>query len=458
MIYLFVCLLVSLSAAAQTAASLPAISQGFQALTERVNPAVVQVITRGFSTEEEGSGTFVRASRGSGSGVVVDPAGYIITNAHVVGFSRRVEVLLPQRSDMEMRHHSVLKAGGKLLAADVIGVDKEADLAVLKIAEAGLPHLPFSDSEKLRQGHLVFAFGSPFGLDNSVTMGVVSSMARQLHADDPMIYIQTDAAINPGNSGGPLVDSEGGIVGINTFIISPSGASNGVGFAVPSNIVRSVFEQIRDHGHVKRGQIGVIAQTITIPLAQSLGLHRDWGVMISDVTEGSAAAIAGLQVKDIVVSLNGRPMENARQFGVTIYRNAGRTISVGVLRDGQPKTVDVAVLERPRDPDRLISFVKGRENLVAPLGALLVEIDEKVTPLLPPLRRLSGVVVAGLVSDLGIGDNHLQAGDVLHEINNQTVSSIADVRKAVAGLKHGQPVALYVERQGQLQYLVLERD
>ncbi len=443
---------------AQPAASLPGISQGFQALTERVNPSVVQIITRGFSTEEEGSGTFIRASRGSGSGVVVDPNGYIITNAHVVGFSRRVEVLLPQRADQDMRHHSVLKPGGKLLAADVIGVDKEADLAVLKIAETGLPALRFSDSEMLRQGHLVFAFGSPFGLDNSVTMGVVSSMARQLRADDPMVYIQTDAAINPGNSGGPLVDSEGGIVGINTFIISPSGTNSGIGFAVPSNIVRTVFEQIRDHGYVKRGQIGVIAQTITMPLAQALGLSQDWGPIIADVTEGSAAAIAGLQVKDVVVSLNGRPMENARQFGVTVYRNAGRTISIGVLRGGQAKTIDVAVLERPRDPDRLISFVKGRENLVAPLGALLVELDAKVTPLLPPLRRLSGVVVAGLVSDLGIGDNHLQAGDVLHEINNKTVSSIADVRRAVADLKHGQPVALYVERQGQLQYLLLERD
>jgi serine protease Do len=443
---------------AQPAASLPGISQGFQALTERVNPSVVQVITRGFSTQEEGSGTFIRASRGSGSGVVVDPNGYIITNAHVVGFSRRVEVLLPQRADQDMRHHSVLKPGGKLLAADVIGVDKEADLAVLKIAETGLPALRFSDSEMLRQGHLVFAFGSPFGLDNSVTMGVVSSMARQLRADDPMVYIQTDAAINPGNSGGPLVDSEGGIVGINTFIISPSGTNSGIGFAVPSNIVRSVFEQIRDHGHVKRGQIGVIAQTITMPLAQALGLSRDWGAIIADVTEGSAAAIAGLQVKDVVVSLNGRPMENARQFGVTVYRNAGRTISIGVLRGGQTKTIDVAVLERPRDPDRLISFVKGRDNLVTPLGALLVELDAKVTPLLPPLRRLSGVVVAGLVSDLGIGDNHLQAGDVLHEINNSTVNSIADVRRAVADLKHGQPVALYVERQGQLQYLLLELD
>jgi serine protease Do len=448
----------AVSVFAQPAASLPGISQGFQALTERVNPSVVQVITRGFSTQEEGSGTFIRASRGSGSGVVVDPNGYIITNAHVVGFSRRVEVLLPQRADQDMRHHSVLKPGGKLLAADVIGVDKEADLAVLKIAETGLPALRFSDSEMLRQGHLVFAFGSPFGLDNSVTMGVVSSMARQLRADDPMVYIQTDAAINPGNSGGPLVDSEGGIVGINTFIISPSGTNSGIGFAVPSNIVRSVFEQIRDHGHVKRGQIGVIAQTITMPLAQALGLSRDWGAIIADVTEGSAAAIAGLQVKDVVVSLNGRPMENARQFGVTVYRNAGRTISIGVLRGGQTKTIDVAVLERPRDPDRLISFVKGRDNLVAPLGALLVELDAKVTPLLPPLRRLSGVVVAGLVSDLGIGDNHLQAGDVLHEINNATVNSIADVRRAVADLKHGQPVALYVERQGQLQYLLLELD
>ncbi|MDX2151105.1 MAG: trypsin-like peptidase domain-containing protein [Bryobacteraceae bacterium] len=441
--------------AQRTRGELREMSGLFESLVERVDPAVVQVITRGFAPASESSFT-VQTRRGSGSGVIVDPSGYIVTNAHVVGVARRVQVLLPQPAAADAPKRSILKPTGKLLNAEVVGQDRQTDIAVLKVDAGPLTALPFGDSEAIRQGQLVFAFGSPFGLENSVSQGVVSSVARQVRSEDTMIYVQTDAAINPGNSGGPLVDTEGRVVGINTFILSDSGANTGVGFAAPSNIVRTVYEQIRKFGRVRRGQIGVIAQTITPGLAHALDLPRDWGVLLSDVTDGSPAAAAGLEVKDIVLTFNGKPMENARQLGVNIYGSAGETVTLEILRRGQKLEKRVAVLERPRDPDRILGLVSGERNLLARLGILAVDVDEKVTPLLPPLRRLSGVVVAGVVADVSVDNDRFQPGDVIYEINNVRVSSLAGLREQVEKLGHGVAVAAFIERAGQLQYLLLE--
>lgn len=438
-----------------TPPSLRGLSALFQELAERVDPAVVQIVTRGFAPAEQGL-SLLRASRGSGSGVVVDPAGYIITNAHVVGAARRVQVLLPQKAEERAAFRSILKPSGKLLPAQVVGLDRETDIAVLKIEGKDLPRLEFADSEELRQGHVVFAFGSPFGLENSVTMGVVSSVARQVRPDDAMIYIQTDASINPGNSGGPLTDADGRIVGINTFILSQSGGNEGVGFAVPSNIVKTVYEQIRKYGRVRRGQIGVQAQTITAPLAEALSLPQDWGVLVGDVVPKGSAEAAGLEIGDIVVKMNGKTLENARQFGVNIYQSAGETVTLEVLRGGKPITLRVAVLERPRDPERILSLVAGDGNFVPKLGVLAVDLDEKVLPLLPPLRRLAGVVVAGTVADVSSQEESLHTGDVIYGVNNLPVRNLNELKAAVENLKHGQPVAVQIERLGQLQYLLFE--
>jgi serine protease Do len=337
-----------------------------------------------------------------------------------------------------------------------VGLDRETDIAVLKIEAKGLPFLRFGDSEQIRQGNLVFAFGSPFGLENSVTMGVVSSVARQVQPDDSMIYIQTDATINPGNSGGPLVDAEGRIVGVNTFIVSQASAGNSVGFAVPSNLAKTAYEQIRQNGRVRRGQIGVQLQTITPRLAQALGLEREWGVIIADVVPKSAAETAGLQIRDIVLSMNGKPMENARQFGVNIYQNAGKTISVDVLRGTEKRTIEIAVLERPKDPDRILSHATSEKNLVPRLGILAVELNEQVTPLLPSLRKLSGVVVAGVVAEIGSQPDSFIPGDVIYAVNNTAVRSMDEFKAAVDSLKAGQPVAIQVERLGQLQFLIFD--
>ncbi len=433
------------------------LSEHFESLAAGTDHSVVQIVTRGYAPASEGGAPMLQAQRGSGSGVIIDPAGYIITNAHVVGAMRRVQVLLPQAAEKTVAH-SVLKPSAKVLNATVLGTDRETDIAVLKVdpPNGTLPALTFGDSELLRQGQIVLAFGSPFGLENSVTMGIVSSVARQTRPDDPMIYIQTDASINPGNSGGPLVNTDGHVVGINTFILSRSGGNEGIGFAVPSNIVRNVYQQIREFGRVRRGQIGVIAQTINPALAHALGLPQDWGIVIADVIPDGAAAAAGLEIKDIVLSLNGKTLENSRQFGVNIYQNAGKTVSLEVLRGAEKKTLQVGVLERPRDPERVLSLIAEDGNMVAKLGILAVDLDEKVTPLIPSTRRLNGAVVAGVVADVSSHDEPLTAGDVIYAVNNTPVRGLTDLQTAVKDLNRGQPVALHIERQGQLQYLMFE--
>lgn len=431
-------------------------SNMLQDLVERVDPAVVQILTRDFAVSDEGGVALIRPGRGSGSGAVVDPAGYIITNAHVVGTARQVQVLLPEKAEEQARYSSVIKPSGRLLPAKIVGMDRETDIAVLKVEAQALPHLSFGDSEAIRQGQVVVAFGSPFGLENSVTMGIVSSVARQVHADDPMIYIQTDAAINPGNSGGPLVNSAGHIVGLNTFIYSPSGANDGVGFAVPSNIARTAYEQIRKDGRVRRGQVGVVAQTITPGLALALSLPQSWGVILSDVTPKGSAEAAGLEPGDVVLALDGKPMENARQFGVNIYQRAGATVTMDLMRNGVKMTKRVAVLERPRDPDRILAHLEGEENIIPRLGLLGVDLDADVLPLLPPLRRFQGVVVAGVIADFAADENSLRPGDVIYELNQQKVVNVESLRALSGALERGKPAALLVERLGQLQFLLLD--
>jgi serine protease Do len=435
--------------------SLRSMSGEFQALVERVRPAVVQIVTSGFVAAGAQDGATIHNRSGSGSGVIVHPEGYVVTNAHVIGSMRRIDVVLPAPAG-DRTTASVLHPTGKLVPATVVGMDREADIAVLKVDAKNLASLQFADSEQLQQGHLVFAFGSPFGLENSVTMGVVSSIARQVRPDDPMIYIQTDTTINPGSSGGPLVDADGHIVGINTFIVSQPAGGSGVGFAVPSNIARTVYQQIRQQGFVRRGQIGVQLQTITPQLAEALELKRDWGVLVADVTPDSAAHRAGLEVRDIVLTMNGKTMENARQFGVNIYQNAGKTVSLEILRGSEKRKLDIAVLERPRDPDRLLAHASDENNVIPRLGILAVDLNEQITPLLPPLRKLSGVVVAGIVSQIASQSDTFNPGDVIYAINNSPVKTLAELKTAVASLKSRQSVAVQIERLGQLQFLLFQ--
>jgi serine protease Do len=243
------------------AGELRSLNRALSELTEKLSASVVQVSTNGFGANPDSPPAQLRFQQGKAAGVVVAADGYILTNAHVVSGARRilVHVHVPGRGG----DGSILRQRGKVLPAEVAGIDRETDLALLKVAEDGLRPLEFADSDTVKQGQLALAMGSPLGLDNSVSLGVVSALARQLRPEDPVIYIQTDASINPGNSGGPLVDVDGKVIGINTMILSQSGGSEGVGFAIPCNIVRNVYEQLRKSGKVTRGEIGIEAQTIS---------------------------------------------------------------------------------------------------------------------------------------------------------------------------------------------------
>jgi serine protease Do len=344
-----------------------------------------------------------------------------------------------------------------MVDAQVVGVDPETDLAVLKIQEKGLPVLALGDSDELRPGQVVLAFGSPLGLENSVTMGVVSSVARQLEPDDPMVYIQTDASINPGNSGGPLVDTSGRVVGINTLIFSQSGGSEGIGFAAPSNIVQRVFQQIRQYGRVRRGVIGVHSQTITPTLAKGLALSRDWGVIVGDVVTGSPAERVGLEVGDIVLTLDGKVMENARQFNVNLYRRApGDVVTVEVLRGSEKMALPVQVIERPDDLNRFAELVNPEKNLIRELGILGVELDAKIVPMLPGLRKRTGVLVAAGAAGGRTDQGKLLPGDVIYAINRVLITSLEQLRSEVAKLKAGDPLVIQIQRLGQLMFIALE--
>jgi serine protease Do len=312
-----------------------------------------------------------------------------------------------------------------------------------------------ADSDSLAPGEIVLALGSPLGLASSVTMGVVSAVGRQLREDDRMVYIQTDTPINPGNSGGPLVTTDGAVTGINTLILSQSGGSEGIGFAAPSNIVRYVADQLRQYRRVRRGDIGVFAQTITPAMVTALRLPQNWGVVLGDVYPGSPAARAGLQTGDVVVSVNRKVVENGRQFDVTIYRQPiGQPATLEIRRGPQRLTIRVPVIERQDNASRLRDLVTPERNLIPRLGVLGLDMTQDLAEQIPGLRKPSGVVVAALTPDATAAPDGLQPGDVIHAMNGTAVLSIADLRRGLSALSSGD-VILQVLRDGRLRYVTL---
>jgi serine protease Do len=435
------------------------LSSSSQNLVRRVSPSVVQILTVGYGTVEEPGGSetaLVARQRTIGSGVIVDPDGYIITNAHVVGGAQRVRVVLsspPGESPL-----ALIATERKTLDANIVGLDTDFDLALLKVEATGLPALAIGSYNKVRQGELVFAFGSPEGLQNSVTMGVISSVARQPDPDKPMVYIQTDAPINPGNSGGPLVDVDGNLVGINTFILSQSGGSEGLGFAIPSSVVKYVYRQLRQYGHVHRGEIGASVQTITPTLAAGLGLVTDRGVIVSDVSPDGPADQAGLKIQDIVLSIDDQPVQTVLQFDRAIVLHPkDEQAKLQVLRGREKQQLPVQVTEREHDVDRIIDLVDPARDLVPKLGILGLEIDNQISKTFPELRRGSGVIVVARATTAGPASG-LQSGDVIHAVNGITVISLDGLRSAVDKLKPNDPVAMQIERQGKLMYLAFEME
>ncbi len=324
------------------------LSSSFEEISQRSGRAVVQIFVRSYiPAEDSGNNSqLLTAQNSSGSGIIMSPDGYILTNAHVVRGAHSVRVQLNVRAKLRGLRPEI-EAGLRPLTASVVGVDRESDLAVVKIDERNLPYLEFGDSDSLKQGQLVLALGNPLGLDNSVSLGVVSAVARQIKPDDPMVYVQTDAPINPGNSGGPLVDADGHVMGINTFIITQSGGSEGIGFSIPSKIASQVYDQLKTHGHVHRSQLGVVAQTVTPEMVDGLSLQTSHGIIVSDVEPQGPAEHAGIQVDDVIVALDGRRMDTVQQFQANVFRLAPKS-KVTVTVSARRSTARFACRDRRR--------------------------------------------------------------------------------------------------------------
>ncbi len=437
------------------------LNSALEGLAAKVSPAVVQIVVTGFGPgrEENRSQTaLIVRQHAVGSGVIVDPNGYIMTNAHVVEGAQQIRVALPLLGGDSAGLVPVGKR--RIVDAHLVGQHKESDLALLKIDETGLPTLPLVSQERPHVGQLVFAIGSPEGLQNSVTMGVVSALARQPDATKPLTYIQTDAPINPGNSGGPLVDMNGSVIGINTFILSEGGGSEGLGFAIPARVVEFVYQSLRKHGHVHRVEIGAGAQDITPTLAEGLKLPQRWGVVVVDVTPDGPAASAGLQIQDIILSADDRRIETLPSLTSALYlHRIDKLVKLEVLRGKEKKTIYIPAIEHRDQMDQLLDAVNPENSLVPKLGVLAIDIPENMgAKLRSELRIPSGVIVVGRAAELITPDTGLQAGDVIHQLNTTLIDSMARLRDTLDSLKMGDPVVLQVERDGGLTYVGFEME
>jgi serine protease Do len=432
------------------------IDEGVDALIKRVSPSVVQILVTGYGAlEESGSGNtgvVIGRQRAIGSGFIIDPEGYIITNAHVVNGAQRVQVVLPS-ANLEVEANGALSSRVNIVPARIIGVTREIDLALLKVEAKNLPTLSLANYRNLRQGESVFAFGSPEGLRNTVTRGVISAVAQQTDPDSPLVYVQTDAAINPGNSGGPLVNVNGEVVGVNTFILSQSGGNEGLGFAIPSGIVSVVYNQLRKFGHLHRTEIGIGVQTITPTLSDALKLTRTYGVIVSDVLPDGPAEAAGIRIGDVLLAIDGKEASNLPYVAFHLmFREYGEKVHVDLMRGNLRLAFDVPVMEPPHDMDQVTALADAEKNIVPALGILGVEIDKKVAAMAPDLRDPFGIIVAARAAGGG-AEVPLKTGDVIRTLNGEPMTTLERLRNALKALSPGAAVALQIQRDQKLMYI-----
>jgi serine protease Do len=438
------------------------VDQAMDDVAGRILPAVVQISVSGFglSHEPRNSESVITRQRGIGSGVIVDPNGYVITNAHVVTGAQRIQVvmrsvtseLVPFKTSFLHRQHT--------FEARLIGTHRLTDLALLKIEEKDLPFIPLKEEYKARLGQSVLAVGSPQGLDHTVTKGIISALGRQTEPDHPMIYVQTDAPINPGNSGGALVDRDGNLLGINTFIYTQSGGSEGLGFAVPEPTVRFVYQELKDHGRVRQTVIGASAQTITSTLAVGLRLPQDWGVVISDVIPGGPADKAGLKTRDIVAAIDGRAIDSLPKFAASLFLHRhDELVEMDVLRETEALKLHIPAIEARGGPvESLSDLIDPQKSLVTPLGIFALELDRSIAGSMCGLRSVSGAIVAGRADYTPSIETDLAIGDVIRSINGSRVAGSNDLRAELERFKTGDSVVLEIERQGRFQFVSFDME
>jgi serine protease Do len=451
-------------------------SGALERLAATVAPAVVQVQVSGWcasgSASAEGS-AILTSCRVVGSGVIVDPSGYIITNEHVVRNAHHIRVMLTPKSELSEDGMApqgkpqaldavvvVANRGpvGKrqVLDATVVGANRATDVALLKIEAAGLAAIPLHHTGRgPHQGQVVLAVGSPEGLDNTMTTGIISAVGRQPHPDFPMLYIQTDAAINPGNSGGPLLGVDGELIGINTFMLSENGHNQGLGFAVPAAVVRYVYEQLRTHGAVRQSLVGIRVQTVMPALAQGLGLSRGYGVMISDVLPGSPADAAGLRPRDIITTVDNAEISTLPYYTAMMYlHDPAFPVAVTALRGDQTLQFQVPAVSAD-DLDFSDISNDPNESVIPELGIFGKTVNSRFA-VRNGLRSNTGIYVFATTAGNEESGAELVPGDVIASVNGKPIISMQQLRAAIHELTGSKPAIVQIERQG--QYFYFERE
>jgi serine protease Do len=380
-----------------------------------------------------------RRAEGLGSGVIVSPEGYILTNNHVVDGATEVHVTLNDRREYKAR---------------VVGTDSKTDVAILKIDAPDLQPVVIGDSDRLQVGDYVLAVGNPFGLGKTVTMGIVSAMGRgNLGIEDYENFIQTDASINPGNSGGALVNDRGELVGINTAILSHGSEGNqGIGFAVPVSVARNVMDQILKNGRVTRAYLGVMAQEVTPAIAKAFHEPEVRGALVGDVTPDSPAQKAGLQKGDIITDINGKPVNDSAQLRMNIsLMEPGTTVAVKVLRDGAARDFSVRLGELPTEQAKVEKNGESTESAME--GVSVENLNSRIAGQLGLPATSAGVVVTEVDPGSRAARSGLQRGDVIQEVNRHAVRNTSDFERAVGGSK--DETLLLVNRQGSTRYVAV---
>jgi len=411
------------------------------ASTERVAaevaPKVVQILTQSVKVagagDEQPNGVLI-SERGRGSGFFVSADGYVLTNAHVVA---------------NATHIRVNTQGGTEYTATLAGVDVDNDLALLKTEARDVAYFDLTLDAAPRQGQLVLAYGSPMGLAQSASLGLISALDRQLSPDDPRAYLQTDASMNPGNSGGPLVDLDGRLLGVNTMILSQSGGSEGLGFAIPLLVARRSFAALRVHGSASRAQLGLQPRSLTPELIAGLELKVRKGVLVEDVDPNGPASAAGVRPGDVIVGLGEATIRTLRDLYTAEYEMPTGTSDLAVMRGADMRFLRITPLFTGKPQPGMAAGVNEKENLVFGLGVYATTLTEALAAKIGGTRIGPGVLVLALTG-MSAG---AEPGDVIHAVNHTAVDSVEALRDALDSVAAGAPLVLQIERAGVLSYV-----